>query len=447
MEYKKVRQVFFGFMLLGLTQAGIAQDSTYSLSLDNAIDLSIKNSKQLKSSRARIDEATAVLHQAKDAQLPDFKVSGAWLWLSNPVLNLKTSGNDTSGNKGSSPTASQALYGIANFSVPVYSGLRIQYGIESAKYLEEAARLDAEHDREAVILNAINAYINLYKSKAAVILVKQNLQESQQRDNDFTNLEKNGVLARNDMLKARLETSNVELSLLDAENNWKLASVNMNLLLGLPEKTTLVLDTTTFQTPGALQSIEEYEVMARQNRNDMKALMARQKAANAGIRSAKGELYPSIAVTGGYIAADVPGILSVANAVNLGVGVQYSLSSLWKTRARIDEAKAREAQIIANEGVLDDQLHYQVNEAYEGFLLSRKKIDVYIIAIDQAVENYKISRNKFDNSLLTTTDLLDADVAQLRARLNYTFAKADAVAAYNKLMLVSGLLSAHFTTK
>ena len=73
-------------------------------------------------------------------------------------------------------------------------------------------------------------------------------------------------------------------------------------------------------------------------------------------------------------------------------------------------------------------------------IVSCTKIDVYEKAIDQATENYKITKNKYDNSLVTTTELLDADVAQLQAKLNHAFAKADALVAYNKLLQSAGLL-------
>ncbi|MBS1563726.1 MAG: TolC family protein, partial [Bacteroidetes bacterium] len=129
------------------------------------------------------------------------------------------------------------------------------------------------------------------------------------------------------------------------------------------------------------------------------------------------------------------------NAVNIGVGVNYSLSSLWKTKAKVAQAKAREQQVFANEELLSDNVRLQVNQAYQSYLLSRKKIDVYAVAIGQAEENYRITKNKQANNLVTTTDLLDADVAQLQAKLNYAFAKADAIAAYNKLLEVTGALS------
>ena len=66
---------------------------------------------------------------------------------------------------------------------------------------------------------------------------------------------------------------------------------------------------------------------------------------------------------------------------------------------------------------------------------------MYFKAVQQAEENYRIVKNKFDNSLATTTDLLDADVAQLQSRLSYTLARADAFVAYNKLLQTAGLLS------
>ena len=60
--------------------------------------------------------------------------------------------------------------------------------------------------------------------------------------------------------------------------------------------------------------------------------------------------------------------------------------------------------------------------------------------LNRLIENYRIVKNKYDNSLATTTDLLDANTKQLQERMNLIFAKADAVVAYNKLLQTAGLL-------
>jgi outer membrane protein TolC len=431
-------------MTAGLTKS-FAQ-STRMLSIREAIDLSIKNSKQLKNSNARIEEATAALREAVQNRLPSVGVSGAYLRLNNPNVNLKTKANNSGGNGGTGGNQtigkpSSALYGIANVSLPLFSGFRIKYGIESSKYLAEAARLDADNDREAVILNTINAYDNLYKSKAAVDLVKENLESNRQRVRDFANLEKNGLMARNDLLKAQLQESNTELSLLDAENNWRLANINMNLMLGLPDSIQLQVNENDLQPASVqLKGVEDYLQLGLQNRKDVAALAQRKKAASTGVKIAKGAIYPSLALTGGYVAADVPNVLTVTNAVNVGLGVQYNLN-LGKNNSQVQQAKAREKQIEANQEMLADEIQLEINQAYQNYLLSRKKIDVYKKAVAQAQENYKIIKNKFENALATTTDLLDADVAQLQARLNEAFSRADASVAYNKLLQTAGLLN------
>jgi len=218
--------------LLGINNLQ-AQDTT-KLTLQHAIELGIKNSKELKSSQAQVAVAAALTREAKNRQLPDASVSGAYLYLPfNPDIDLKikTGGSGSSGGGSAFPTVSQAMYGIANASLPIFAGGKLRYGVESAKYLEQATKLTADNNRQQVVVNTINAFANLYKSKKAVDLVKDNLAQSQQRVNDFTNLEKNGIVARNDLLKVELESSNIELSLLDAESNFKLASVNMDLML------------------------------------------------------------------------------------------------------------------------------------------------------------------------------------------------------------------------
>jgi len=421
-----------------------AQD-TKSLSLQEAIDLSLKNSHQLKASAARNEQATAELRQALDNKLPNVSISGSYLRLTHPNIDLKTEalngGSDTSGNQKKAPSVNQAMYGIANISYPIFTGGKIRYGIESAKFLEQATILDGQKDKEAIVLNTINAYINLYKASVTVKVVKENLAQSAQRDSVFARLETNGLLARNDLLKAELQTSNISLSLLDAENNLKLANLNMNLMLGLPESSIITTDSTSFEKNINLKTIGEYEQLALQNRKDIQALSFREKSATSGISLAKADLYPSVALTGGYIAANIPHLLTITNAVNIGIGVQYNIASLWKSKAKISQAKAREKEIVANEAQLYDAVKLEVNNNFENYLLSLKKTEVYKNAVFQAEENYRITKNKYDNALVNTTELLDANVLLLQSKINLAVSKADVLLAYSKLLETTGTLS------
>ncbi|MBX2933120.1 MAG: TolC family protein [Ferruginibacter sp.] len=166
MKYKSILFIatLFCFQVLH------AQESR-TLTLQEAVDLSLKNSHKLKSNEAKILEATAKVKEAEEKKLPDASISGSYLYL--PVkanINLKSG----PGN-GGGPSINQAIYGIANVSLPIYNGGKINYGIQSSKFLEQAVKLDAENDKETVTLNIISACINLYKAYQAIELVKENL--------------------------------------------------------------------------------------------------------------------------------------------------------------------------------------------------------------------------------------------------------------------------------
>lgn len=433
---KKINKIAIVFALF-LSFTILKAQEVKLLTLDDAIAMGLKNSKYLKIDEAKISQATADLLEAKNQQLPDFKLSASYLRLGNAKVDLKFLA-PTAGNK--TPSPSSALIGQANLSLPLYAGGRIKYGIQSATYLVEASKLQSENDQFAVAYNISQAYNNLFKANQAIIVLKENLVASQKRDDTFLKLENNGLLARNDRLKANLQTSNIELQLLEAQNNYSIATINMNLLLGLPDGTELKVDDEYLNANSEINFVDYYLNAAIENRRDLKALELQQKAAALGTKSSKAEYLPSIALTGGYIAADVPKILTVYNAVNIGLGINYNLGNLWKKNSSFIKSQAVESELAANNDLLNDQIKLEVNKDYQNLLYSNQKIEVYKKAAAQATENYRITKNKFDNGLSTITELLDADAAKVTTDVNVVNSRADAALAYRKLLQTSGII-------
>ena len=411
------------------------------LSLDEAVQLGIQNSKNLKIDAAKIEEATADLLEAKNKQLPDFKLSGQYMRLTNAKVDLKFLNESGSGGGSSMASPKSVFLGQANLSMPLYSGGRIKYGIESAKYLVEASKLSTENDKIAIAYNVAQAYNNLFKANQSIKVLEENLTASNQRDETFLKMENNGLIARNDRLKANLQTSNIELQLLEAKNNYNIANINMDLLLGIPEATIIEVDPNYIDEAQDAKPVDYYLNEAQQNRKDLQALSQQRRAAQFGSKAAKAENLPTIALTGGYIAADAPNFLTVYNAVNVGVGIQYNLANIWKKNSSLRQSQAREKQLEASNELLNDNIKLDVNREYQNTDYSKQRIAVFEKSAVQANENYRITKNKFDNGLATMTELLDADAAQISANVGVINAKADAALAYRKLLQTTGTLT------
>ncbi|MDA3616666.1 TolC family protein [Polluticaenibacter yanchengensis] len=427
-------------MLLFLLTSGLCANAqtTKHLSIEEAISLGIQNSNSLKIDQAKIEQATAGYIEAKNRQLPELKLTGMAAALTNAKVDMKMAqqGSDPS----SFPIPHSAYLGSANLSYPVYTGGKISYGIQSATYLQQAAKLQLENNKSAVSYNISQAYNNLYKASQAIKLLEENLKAAQERDKQFLRLESNGIIPKNDRLKASLQTSELELQLLDAKNNYKIASINMDLLIGLPDSTQLEVDDAYVKDNNTLNSLGYYLDNAKTLRKDLEALSLKRKAAEMGTKSAKAEHLPTVALTGGYIAADLPKVISMYNVANIGVGINYNLDNLWKKNSALTKAKANEMELEATNDMLNDQITLEVNRDYQNVVLANNRIEVLERAVEQANENYRITKNKFNNGLATMTELLDADAIQIATNINVTNAKADAALANKKLKQTAGLL-------
>lgn len=434
----------FAALLSFSTVAG-AQEQR-SVSLTEAIELGIQNNKALKRSSIALDKASAQLEEARDRRLPDLKISGQYMRLntptvSGPLIKAMASGNDGGGqSEGEGIKVNQIALGMATASVPIYAGGKINNGIQAAKYLRKAAELDVEHQKDAVVENTIEAYYNLYKAQTYLDLVKEHLKTAQQRVVDFSNLEKNGLIPRNDLLNIQLQEKNMELSVLDAENNKKIANYNFDLMVGINEQTDVVVASDNNTLLPATETMDYYESAAMANRSDMKALEHRAQAAAYNTKVTKGAYLPTIAASGGYAAVDIHDALTVINAMNIGVGLSYNIADLYKNKAKVKQSVAQQEDLRLAQEELKDGVRLQTHKAYQDYLESVKKVEVLSRAIDLANENYKIVKNKYDNSLATATELLDADASKLQANVNYEFAKVDSKVAYQKLLLTTGSL-------
>lgn len=412
-----------------------------SIGLDEAVKMGIDNSKLLKIAVSKSDQAEAYSKQMKNNMLPEVKASGSYLRINSPkfTLDQQFSGSGSTDMSGFN-MPHYLMYGMATASMPLFSGFKLRNGLQSSQYLEEASKLDVETQRNEVVINIVEAYINLYKAKTTVDLVEDNLDESKQRVEDFSNMEKNGLLTRNDLLEAQLLESNTSLALLDAENNHRVSNYNMNLLLGIDESTELDVDSlATFIMP-EMTSLEDVRAIALSEREDLQAQAKVQSSSESMLKMAKGDYYPTIALSGGYVAANFQNIFTVTNALNAGIGISYNLSNLYKNSAKIQQSKEQylQSQLMYNE--LSDQVKREVFQAYTSYEESIDRIAVYEKAQEQATESYRMMKEKHENSLATTTDLLNSSVAKFQADLNVKYAKVDAVLAYYQLLKASGQL-------
>lgn len=437
----KINQLMlFGIFFIGISTLE-AQEKT-SLTLDEAIHLAWEKSNEVSLANTKVSSKKYELQSAKNNQYPDFKISGQYQRLANASVNLKINQNSSSSAE-PMPAVDQLMIGQVNATLPVFSGFKIQNGIRISENLYQAETATATQTKEEVAMKVINYYAGLYKAQKTIELLKENQKTAKQRAYDFSELEKNGVIPRNDLLKSQLQVSKIQLSIDEANNNLNIINFHLVTLLKLPVETKLEVRESDFNN-FQMTNVPENDQPAMENRKDLQAIKFQEKASLANVKMARGAYYPAIALIGGYTSLDLKNVVTVQNAMNFGVGVSYDLSAILKNGALVKLAESRALEVQNSEALLTDYIKVQVQKAIEDYDLALKQNEVYSQAVEQSSENYRIVNDKYENGLSDTNDLLEADLDQLSSKINKALARANIIQKYYELLSVTGQLSQTF---
>ncbi|KDN54613.1 TolC family protein [Flavobacterium seoulense] len=434
--------ILFGVLFLGITS--VEAQEKRSLTLDEAIHLAWEKSNEVNLANAKVTTKKYELQSVKNNRYPDLKASAQYQRLTNANVDMKIN-NSSENNESESktPKVNQLVLGQINATLPIFSGFKLKNSIKVSDNLYQAETANALQTKEETAMKVINYYVALYKAQKTVDLLNENYKSAEQRVKDFTELEKNEIVPKNDLLKTQLQLSKVQLSLDQAKSDLNVINYELNNLLKLNPDTKIAVSESDFYNFEP-NNIPVDENPALENRKDLEALRFQEKASLANIKVARSGYYPSLSLIGGYTTLDLKNVVTVQNAMNFGVGISYNLSGILKNGTEVKVAKSHAEEVQTSQMMLTDHIKVQVQKAIEDYDLAVKQKVVYNEAVVQATENYRILKDKYDNGLADTNDLLEADVEQLSSKINDAVAKANVTQKYYSLLSVTGQLNQTF---
>lgn len=430
--------ILLALLLMALSNNAQAQDK--DLKLEEAIKLGLENSKVLKLSQSKIDQAVSQYNQAKDSALPTGDVSFTYNRAQIPANRLAFGAESIS-----LPKEANAWLGIASLKQTIFAGGKFKYAKESTELLTNVARLDAVRDKDEITYQIISGYYNLYKVLQSQKVVKQNLESIDAQIHQSQRFFEQGIVTKNDVLRFQLQRSNIELAGIDLETNRKIINHNLNILLGLPEQTRL----TIAEIPMAKRSVgtlADYVDSAMVSRQELRQLDLRNRVAETNIKSISANTTPTVAASAGAYYVDIasnplPKSGNFITPITVGVTAAWNFGALWTNKNKLTEARIQKDEVAINKSITMDNVKNEVNQNYQNYIMAMDKIQLLQTAIEQAGENNNILASKYRSNIASATDRVDAESLLYQAQINLELAKADAGLAYYTLLKSTGKLN------
>ena len=460
MPLKAIKRLLItGWCMLLYTNLYAQQDTLY-LSLQQLFERGTEQHLQLAADRLKEKMANERAKTARTARLPELNVGLKGGFLGQPVVWQNGMDNPTYPD---SPDWQQN-YAI-DFTQPIYQGGKIRYTIRQADLQQEIARLQTVTDQADIKLVLLEQYLNLFSlykqylvlnrkineserrlkdiRQMKALVLNRKINESERRLKDIRQMKAEGIITNNDVLRSEMQLTNDRLSKNETENNIRIVSQQLNLLIGLDEHLLLIPDTTLLSQECPTTEYEDYVNRAVLSDPALLLLRKQTELAENNIRLTRAEQLPRLSLTASNtLARPVSRTLTdmYNNSWNIGLSFSYPLSSLYRNRHKMKEA--RQNVLLMRNAEEQKQQHIRMN--VQAALLKHHeatdRVEALRLSVKQAEENYRIMQNRYMNQLAILTDLLDADNLRLNAELQLTTARTQVIYTYYELQRAIGAL-------
>lgn len=411
---------------------------TLYLSVEELLSKVSRSHLQVAADRLKEQMAAERAKTARMSRLPSVSVGLRAGYLGQPIVWENGLSHAT---RPDSPDWQQN-YSV-DVSQPVYQGGRIKYSIRKADLEQELARLQTAADEGDIRLAMLSRYLELFSMYKQHMVLDRKIAESERRLKDIRRLKAEGVITNNDVLRSELQLTDDRLALQETDNDIRIASQQIDILLGLDERLLLMPDTALLADERHVDSYEYYVERASLADPSVLALHKQTEIAENNVCIKQSALRPSVSLTASNTLAR-PVSRTMAdmynNAWNVGVSVSYPLSALYTDRHQLREAR-QNVQLMHN---AEEQKQQQIRMAVQSALLRHReaisRVEALKLSVRQASENYRIMYNRYMNQLAILTDLLDADNLRLNAELQLTTARTQVAYTYYELQRAVGEL-------
>ncbi len=426
---KRMRQ---GLALTMVSLSVATAQQAIDLSIDQALQIGFDKSKGLHASLMQVQYADAKSSETSTLLLPSVKFGGAYTRLSSvPAFEVDL---PLPPPAPSHFVLSPSILDNYNLRVsvqqPLFTGWKVRSAVDAADFTAQAVQKDYEEDKRDLVYNIRNAYWNLSKALELQKVVDENVEQIRAHVKDAQSWQAQGLVTNNDVLKVQVQLSEAQLRQIDAKNAVQLARIVLNNTIGIPLQTMVNLTSTLDHAPKDFAPLDELVRQALEKRADVNSMKYKVKAGESGVSMATSNWFPQVYLTGNYYfnrpnQRIQPVVDQFKNTWDLGVGMSFDIWNWGTTVHQTDEAKAQLAQAQDGLAQLQDGVTLDVTSNYLNLQRTRERIGVAREGVQQAEENYRITSTKFKQGLSVNTDLLDAEVALLQAKTNYTQALTD----------------------
>ena len=405
------------------------------LTLDRAVELALAQSLRVRAAGA---DSRTMDSMRREAQAPFWPQLSANSYLVEQRMgpNVYTSAGQTMARNYQVFNADQSRDANVTLMYPIFSGGRDYYGYRAAARRADAGRQMLRATEVDVAMQARLDYLSVLRERENLRVTTDLLRDIEERLRVTRETFEAGRVPRFYVLRDETEVANALQMQAMAQSRVEQSLVALKTTLGLDLASVVELTDRLEYHPAAV-SIDEGIREASDRQPEIQAAVKQREAAAAEVRAAYGSYFPQVSLSymydwgwmrnrawesqaeGARMRGDGSEGYSVGVVVTLPVFDGFMRENALKT------AKSKLDRATQAEGLARQQIAKDVNQAALMLTAAEKSVEASQTGLEQAEEEARVIRERFESGRGIQLEVLDAQVALTRARFNAVNALAE----------------------
>lgn len=425
--------------VLGVMSCTLANaQSPVNLTLAEAIQTALANNREIKVAGLEQQIANSQYHQTDAIFLPQVNASYTAMSTNNPLnafgIKLQQQGVEAADFNPAVlnyPDETQNYMAMIEVRQPLLNIDNI-YQRKAAAKQREIKGYKAQRTKEYVVFNVKKSYLQLQFAYQAVTVIEDALTRAREVYEFTNNRYEKGLFPKSDLLNAQVQVKTLETKLAEAQSGVQNGSDMLAVAMGS--------SSLTVYQPVESSNFSEDNLSTTDSVPDMRADMLAMRSAieaTSYMRQSKiSSLIPRINAFASYQLNDNEALGFGSDSHIVGVQLAWTLFDGSQTYHQISEQKQRQSVLSLQLEKQQQESDAELQRTLRGIRDSKLKLLQQQVSVEQADEALRIVRNRYEQGLVNTTDVLMAQsqLAMLKLSLQQVALELNMGIAYGEFL-------------
>lgn len=406
-------------VLAGICPAGSSVVAMTTLTIGDVRRLALEHNRTYLSALEDVTKAQSEITIARAGALPEINLDSYY------SRNIKLPSffvNPEGGEPIEFKTGFKNSFG-ASLSVrqSLWQGGKVFTALSVARLYRKYSEARADEIRSAVLYNAEILFYRAILQQSNLEVLRKAFEANSYNLEVVEKFYEKGLVSEFEVLRARVEKSNLSPQLLAAESELKLSRMRLKSFLGIDlDEEIQPIEETGDTSLVDLLPLTSLIDGALHRRPEVTQVENATQIAKKAIRIARGNYWPELEAVSSYSWSAQSDALTLAeNTVrswSAGINVSIPIFKGGSTRGAVRSCEADYHQALLAAKEVEDAVRLEVEQAYDRMLQAKKTVDIQGETIAQAEQGLKIANLRYESGVGTLLEVLSAQTALTQAR-------------------------------